>query len=126
MSHEPTWTAEEDQKLLALWQEHKNFRLCAQLMDRAESTIWEHAGRLGIGEPKSLPKGRGDHGNISRQNPIKVAMEILSTRFEERDSGYYLDGHPAKLNQIMQATNRQLRNSGLSQVDVNPVWVVHD
>jgi hypothetical protein len=125
MTRGPTWTVEEDETLLSLWQEHKNLSLCAQLMDRAESTVWKHAGRLGIGEPKPQPRVVVTR-TVCRENPIQVARDALTTRLEERPTGYYLDGQPAKLGQIMKAANRELRDRGQRQLDANPAWLVHD
>lgn len=59
-------------------------------------------------------------------SPLALAGHWLGHRLEERPAGYYLDGQPAKLNQIMQATNRLLRQAGVPQLDANPAWVVHD
>lgn len=73
-------------------------------------------------EPAETPR----HTSPPKLSPLALAGEWLKHRLEERPTGYYLDGQPAKLNQIMQATNRLLKQAGVPQLDANPAWVVDE
>ncbi len=59
-------------------------------------------------------------------SPLVVAKTTLGDRLDERDSGFWLDGSPAKLKDVMRETNRILKASDQPQVTVNPAWVVND
>lgn len=59
------------------------------------------------------------------QTPMVTAINLLGARLVEKPSGYFLDGVPANLNQIMMETNRILVENGQPQFKGNPAWVVH-
>lgn len=61
------------------------------------------------------PKGRPD--------PIGFARFWLGERLEERGGAFYLDGRPAKLDQVMRAANDLARRHGKDMLTPNPAWV---
>lgn len=57
-------------------------------------------------------------------NPIITAHRCLGPRLQERgDAGYYLDGQPARLKDIMRATNQILRQHGQEPIGTHPEWL---
>lgn len=56
--------------------------------------------------------------------PMEMAKWHLGSRLQERNGSYYLDGHPAKLNDVMRATNKILVGMGAKQIGKNPDWRV--
>lgn len=76
--------------------------------------------------PEKSPTERPSYTPPPKPSPLALAQHWLGKRFEERPLSLYLDGQPAKLDRVMQETNRLLKAQGLAQVDANPAWVVHD
>lgn len=61
-----------------------------------------------------------------QHNPLELAALMLGNRLREKPAGYFLDGLPASLTQIMRATNSVLIQRGLEQITVNPQWVIEN
>lgn len=67
-----------------------------------------------------------------RPNPLAMALAMamararatFGARFVEKASGYFLDGVPVSLNQIMRAYNEVQAQKNLPQIDRNAAWVV--
>jgi hypothetical protein len=75
--------------------------------------------------PWKLPVERPSYTPPVKVSPLTAAQRWLGPRLEDRgESGYYLDGQPAKLNDIMRATNRVLKAHGYDQVTAKREWTI--
>jgi hypothetical protein len=76
-----------------------------------------------IPQPIRLPAEHHAYTPTERASPVTTAQRWLGDRLEDRgESGYYLDGQPAKLDAIMRATNRVLKRHGQEQVTNSASW----
>lgn len=74
--------------------------------------------------PWKLPVERPSHTPPEKVSPMTSAQIWLGNRLEERgESGYYLDGQPVRLDDIMKATNRVLKAHGQEQIGTKPEWL---
>lgn len=59
-----------------------------------------------------------------KKNPLTVARAYLGKRLVEKPSGYFLNGVPVNLTQIMRACNQRLVERGEDQVTHSEAWRV--
>lgn len=88
------------------------------------ATVQKHRVRLKL-EPNTIkPVWEKPPRFEECHSPIHLAREILGKRYEERPSGFWLDGMPVSLNQVMQAANRARQKVGMPQIVLNEAWAV--
>lgn len=76
-----------------------------------------------VPQPIRLPVERPSYTPPEKVSPLTAAQRWLAPRLEDRgESGYYLDGQPARLDGIMRATNRVLKAHGHEQVVSKESW----
>jgi hypothetical protein len=74
---------------------------------------------------QKLPPDRHDYTPSPPPNPLTLASLWLGRRLVEKaDSGFWLDGTPASLDDVMRATNRILKAHRIEQLGRNPKWLV--
>lgn len=74
--------------------------------------------------PEQSPLERHTYQPKPKPNPVAVAQSRLGTRLVEKESGFWLDGRPAKLEQVMRETNRLLKAQGIEQIVTSERWRV--
>ena len=74
-------------------------------------------------EPKS-PTARPETSPKPKANPLALAHHWLKRRLVEKESGFWLDGGPVSLDDVMRATNRVLKANGIEQVGTKGAWLV--
>ena len=74
-------------------------------------------------EPKS-PPARQEASPKPKVNPLALAHHWLKRRLVEKESGFWLDGRPVSLDQVMRETNRVLKANGVEQVGTKGAWLV--
>ena len=83
---------------------------------KRHSTPFHKAGKMN-GPP-------ADKHTIDADSPIVAAHTALHGRLEERHSGFWLDGRPSSLSEVMRQTNAIRKRIGMKQVGKNPDWKV--
>lgn len=74
--------------------------------------------------PWKLPVERPSYSPPEKVSPLTAAQRWLGNRLEDRgESGYFLDGQPARLDDMMKATNRVLKTHGQEQIGTKPEWL---
>jgi hypothetical protein len=90
-----------------------------------KQTIHHHRIRLGLPtnirpRPVQHPTEKDAIGAPpDKPNPVKVAERWLGKRLVEKPSGFWLDGRPASLDNVMRATNTVLKGQDIEQVGVD-------
>jgi hypothetical protein len=91
-------------------------------------TVSYHRSRLGLPRytrPRpALVRQEEPAPAKERANPLRTADLWLGKRLVEKKGMYWLDGVPASLEKIMQATNRLLKAAGAEQIGYNSRWLV--
>lgn len=84
--------------------------------------------RMGLVEHIRLPRpvkaDREPAPPRQRQNPLAFAKTWLMGRFNEKPTGFWLDGVPVNLDTLMQAANSEAKANGAEQLGYNPKWLV--
>ncbi len=116
-----------DDFLTELVRQGKSDDNIARIMGFSQSTILAYREKLGL--PRNIKRpvltiDRGGKTPEDKPSPLAVAAHWLGPRLVERPAGYFLDGRPVSLNQLMQETNRLLEENGLPQRLENPQWRV--
>ena len=74
--------------------------------------------------PERSPLDRPTYRPKPKPNPVAVAHSCLKSRLVEKESGFWLDGRPASLDQVMREANRLLKARGVEQVVNSDRWKV--
>jgi len=115
-----------DPVLTALVEQGKSDYFIADAMGFSHFAIQNHRQKLGL-EPTRKPITgiyETPRSMESKPSPLAVAAHWLASRLVEKPGGYFLDGTPVSLNQLMKETNRLLAKNGLPQRLENPLWGV--